>query len=128
MKLVTRIFDSLQLIQTELGSGPLTEALLIVRSLEILEHLLQRMTTDQVLSADLTLESLLDQSSSAKLHPNLRVAVHHSPVSAVGSLRNQLVSRGSWVWLFSASVYIGESCGIFKTPPHVAIQNSTKCA
>ena len=43
-----------------------------------------------------------------------RTAVHPSPVSLVDSLRNQLVSRDCWVWLFSASV-LGTQCGCFRS-------------
>ena len=80
-------------------------ALLIARGLDVPEHLLQRVMTDLVLPADLALGHLLDQNSSANLRSNLHIAVHPSPVSLFDSLRNQLVSRDCWVWLFSISVY-----------------------
>jgi len=99
---------------SELGSGPFTRALLIARRLDVLEHLFQRVMTDLVLPADLALGHLLDQNSSANLRPNLHIAVHPSPVSLVDSLRNQLVSRDCWVWLFSASVFAAQ-CGCFRS-------------
>lgn len=99
---------------SELGSRTLARALLIARGFGVLEHLLQRVMTDLVLPADLALGHLLDQNSSANLRPNLHIAVHPSPVSLVDSLRNQLVSRDCWVWLFSASV-LGTQCGCFRS-------------
>jgi hypothetical protein len=88
--------------------GPLARALLIVRGLDTLEHLLQGVMTDLVLPADLAHGHLLDQYFSANLRPNLHTAVHPSPFSLIGSLKSQLVSRGCWGWLFSASVYTAD--------------------
>jgi len=98
----------------ELGSGPLTRTLLVARELDVLEPLLQRVMTDLIVPADLALGHLLDQYSSAGFRPNLHVAVYPSPVSLVDSLRNQFVSRGCWVWLFSASVFAAQ-CGRFQS-------------
>jgi hypothetical protein len=66
--------------------------------------------TDPVLPTDLALRDLVDEHLPANLRPNLHIFVHPSPVSLVGSLRNQLASRGYWVWLFSMRV-LGGQCG-----------------
>ena len=51
--------------------------------------------------------------TSARLHNWGPLTVHPSPVSLVDSLRNQLASRGCWVWLFSMRVSEAK-CGYFR--------------
>ena len=92
----------------------LTRTLLIARRPDVLEHLGGRVVAEAVVATDLRHRHLLNQNFSSNLRPNLHVAVHPSPVPPVGSLRNQLASRGCWVWLFSASGFAAQ-CGCFRS-------------
>jgi len=111
----------------ELGAGPLTLALLIALWLDVLEHLGERLVTEAVVAADLTPRHLFDQYFSANLRPNLHVAVHPSPVPPVGSLRNQLASRGCWVWLFSMRI-LRAKCGCLRCAFTIGGASTRGCA